>query len=133
MNPHFLVTLLLLTFSGSEKTDCPKYKNGKFYTYSPITKHKIIVERHDNIQIEIDTETGETSTNKIEWLSECEYKIIAMTNSKPSKDGVDSFFAITPIKVAITTTGKDYYVFQIRVDSAQKHVEYSDTLKVLKE
>ena len=99
----------------------------------PVTKHKIIVERRDNIQIETNTETGETSTYKIEWLNDCEYNILAMTNNKLAKDGVDSFFATTPIKVAITNTGKEFYVFQIRVDSAEKHVEYSDTLKVLKE
>jgi hypothetical protein len=124
--PVFLTPFIL---SCNEKPDCTDYKTGKFYMYSPITKDKIIIERNDTIQVETNANTGEVSKYKINWMNACEYKVTNL-NGKTLKDGIDSFFSITPINVSIVSTGKDYYVFHIKVDSADKHVEYSDTLRI---
>jgi len=98
--------------------------------YSPITKDKITIERNDSIQVETNNQSGIISKNKIRWVNSCEYQIVGMTSNKKAKDGVDSFFSITPIDVAIIHTEKDYYVFKIKMDSANKHVEYSDTIRI---
>ncbi|MDB5223593.1 MAG: hypothetical protein JWN83_2260 [Chitinophagaceae bacterium] len=99
---------------------------------SPTTKNKITIERKDSIQIETNIQTGLVTKSKVVWTSPCEYKIIGMASNKKVKDGVDSFFSITPINVTIVTTAKNYYIFQIKMDSATKHVEYSDTIHVEK-
>ncbi len=99
--------------------------------YSPVTKNKIIIEREDTLQVETDSGTGEITKSKIDWINSCEYRITGITNSKTIKDGVDSFFSITPINITIVSTGRDFYVFKTKVDSADKHLEYSDTIRVL--
>lgn len=96
---------------------------------SPVTKHKIIIDRQDSIQIETNTVTGEISKSKITWPTPCEYKITDISNNKISKDGVDSFFSITPLTITIVTVSKDFYIFKIKVDSANKHLEYVDTIR----
>jgi hypothetical protein len=114
----------------TEKLDCARFKIGKFYVNLPGSGEKILIERNDTIQVETNTGTGEGSKHRIEWLNDCEYRLVTMTNNRVLKDGTDSFFATIPINVAIISTGKDYYVFKTRIDSASKHVEYTDTIRV---
>src|SRR5262245_37466790 len=125
-----ILIISLTTVRCNNSIDCTKYRNGKFYTYSPVTKDKILIERKDSIQIETNTKSGLVAKSKILWTSPCEYEIVGSTTNKVKKDGVDSFFSITPIKVSITNSEKDYYIFKIVVDSANKHLEYSDTIRI---
>ena len=97
---------------------------------SPVTKKKITIERQDSLQVETNTITGQRTKSKITWITPCEYKITAMSSNSNLKDGVDSFFSITPITIAIVTTGKDFYVFNAKVDSATKHLDYTDTIRI---
>jgi hypothetical protein len=113
-------------------SDCSSFKIGKFFTFSPVTKNKIIIERNDTLQVETDSQTGVIIRSKIFWKTPCEYQITAISNNKTLQDGVDSFFSITPITVTIIDQGKDFYVFNAKVDTINKHVEYSDTVRVFK-
>ena len=124
------ILMIALLVGCAEKSDCSRFKNGKFYLKLPGSNQKIIIERNDTIQVETNTTTGEGSKSKVEWLSECKYRIVAISNNRVLKDGTDSFFATIPIDIAITSTGKDYYVFKTKVDSANKHIEYSDTVRL---
>jgi hypothetical protein len=124
------MTLILLCCRN--QSDCSEFKNGKFFSISPVTKDKIIIERNDTLQVETNTETGIIMKSKISWKNPCEYQLTAISNSKVLQDGVDSFFSITPITVTIIDHGKDFYVFKAKVDSANKHVEILDTIRVLK-
>jgi hypothetical protein len=127
----FQTLFIALTFlSCNVSFDCAKYKNGKFYMYSAISKNKIIIERKDTLQFETDTGTGLVTKSKIDWTNPCEYKMTDISSNKTDKDGVDSFFSITPITVTIVSTGKGFYVFRTKVDSADKHVDISDTVRV---
>lgn len=133
-NFHFTILILMTMtlLSCRNQSDCAEFKNGKFFSISPVTKDKIIIERNDTLQVETNTETGIIMKSKISWKNPCEYQLTAMSNSKSLQDGVDSFFSITPIVVKIIDHGKDFYVFQAKIDSANKHVEYSDTIRILK-
>ena len=96
-----------------------------------MTKNKIIIERKDTLQIETNVETHLIMKSKLVWKNPCEYDIIAISNNKTFQDGIDTFFTITPINVTITGTGKDFYVFKAKVDSVNKQVDYSDTIRAL--
>lgn len=98
---------------------------------SPVTKNKILIDRQDSIQIETNLETGIVTKSKIEWKNPCEYRMISISTNKRVKDGVDSFFSITPITIAIVSTAKDFYIFETKVDSANKHLKYSDTVRIV--
>ena len=84
------------------------------------------------MQIETDEKSNIELKSKIVWKDACEYEIIAISDNKTQTNGIDSFFLITPIRVTIIGTGKDYYVFKARVDSINKFLEYSDTMHILK-
>jgi len=126
-----LLSVLFNFLSCTATSDCTSYKNGKFYMYAGDSKDKILIDRHDSIQIETNSRTGEVKKGRVTWVNPCEYKIIGITDNVVFKDGVDSFLSVTPIHVVITNTAKDYYVFRVRLDSADKHLEYRDTVRVL--
>ncbi len=137
MKPNFYLFIFLFSstitlFCCKSSLDCSRFKNGKFFTYSPVTKDRIIIERTDSLQIETNTKTGYKNKSKIVWNNPCEYDIIEVSNNKSSLDNIDSFFNITPIHVIIIGSKKDYYIFSATVDSANKHVTYTDTLRSLK-
>lgn len=101
--------------------------------YSPISKAKVLIDRTDTIQSEINTVTGLKLINRIKWLSDCEYSILRLRSNKVEKSGLDSFFERIPINISIISTGKNYYVFTTTIDSADKHLKYSDTIWVDRE
>lgn len=125
-----LIAALLL--SCKSDLDCTRYKTGKFFNYSTVTKGKIFIERSDSIQTETDSVRGFTYKYKINWQSPCDYSIIAVSNSKLVSDGIDSFFQITPIKVTIVNGNSNYYIYSASVDSADKHLGILDTIWVSK-
>lgn len=126
----FLLISTIFVVSCKNPPECLRFKNGKFFTFSPVTKKKIVIERNDTLQIETDVVTKETMKSKIVWKSPCEYDIIAISNNKSYQDRIDTFFSITPITVTIIGNGKDFYVFKARLDSANKYIEYSDTIRL---
>jgi hypothetical protein len=127
----FLILTIVIA-SCKNSSECLRFKNGTFYTISPVTKNKIIIERNDSLQIETDVKSNIELKSKIVWKDACEYEILAMSDNKTNINGIDSFFSITPIRVKIIDTGKDFYVFKARVDSINKYLEYSDTIHILK-
>ncbi len=132
INFTILILMTLILLCCRNLSDCSKFKIGKFFTFSPVTKNKIIINRNDTLQVETDTKTGIVIKSKIFWKNPCEYQITAISNNKASQDYVDSFFSITPINVTIIDQGKDFYIFKAKVDSINKHLEYSDTVRILK-
>jgi hypothetical protein len=126
----FILTLTL--FACKTSFDCTDYKSGKFFTFSPVTENRIDVERTDTLQIETDIKSGSTIKNKIVWKSPCEYDITETSINKSTADNIDSFFLITPIKVKIIGGNKSYYIFSARIDSANKFVELTDTMRIPK-
>jgi hypothetical protein len=126
----FISSIIIVSCKSSSK--CLRFQKGKFYTFSPVTGNKIIIDRKDTLQIETDEKTSVVLKSKIVWKNACEYEIIAISDNKAYHDGIDSFFSITPIKVTIIGVGNDFYVFKARVDSLNKYMEYSDTIRILK-
>jgi len=111
------LSVLFNFFSCTTTSDCTRYKNGKFYMCAGISKDKILIDRQDAIQIETNSRTGEVKKGRVSWVNRCEYEIIGITDDVVFKDAVDSFLSVTPIRVVITNTAKDYYVFRIKLDS----------------
>ena len=136
MKPNILLFILLFfsvtLICCNSSLDCSRFKNGKFFIYSPVTKDRIIIERKDSIQTETNTRTGNIIKSKIVWTSPCEYNILGMSNNKSSQDNIDSFLNIAPVYVKIIGSNKDYYIFTATVDSANKHLSITDTLRLLK-
>ncbi|HEX8332098.1 MAG TPA: hypothetical protein VF622_05720 [Segetibacter sp.] len=91
----------------------------------------ILIERSDSLQVETDTVNGSVIKNKIVWKGACDYEIVSTSTNSKTKDNIDSFFARTPIKVKILGGNKDYYVFNARIDSANRYVEFKDTMRVV--
>lgn len=133
MFSRLLAILIMLAIYSCKRTtiDCKKFKNGALFTYIPTTREKVQIVRNDSIQIETSA-TGRSVTYKVNRKSPCEYQLIETANNKAFLNSTDSFFLITPLNIKITSAHKDFYTYHLRVDSADKRMEFSDTIWVEK-
>ena len=93
---------------GEEKLNCSDFKNGTFEMF--IDSIRIVTERNDNIQIER-TSKGD-SKYQVTWNSECEYILeLLETNLVIMENKIWRKY-----KVNITSTEKDMYSYEVRVE-----------------
>ena len=128
------ITFLFILFynlscnSTSRSIDCVKFKEGKFIHTLELDSTVYLIDRKDSIQIETNTRTGNVVTSRIKWLNPCEYEVLYQSQSAKAYDPSLEFMRNRPMKTKIITTGKDYYVFEARIDSF--NFKYTDTLRV---
>jgi hypothetical protein len=123
---YFFILFLGGLFGCTSVSDCSKYKNGSFYMFSPVTKDTILIERKDGLQIERNLRTGTVSKNLMTWEGACIYKLVSVPESKLK--GTDSFLTATPVYITIVERGEQFYIFKTALDSADKYLNYSDTV-----
>jgi hypothetical protein len=102
---------ILLVFSAFlfSPPGCDKYKNGRFYLYSPATFYTII--RQDTMQLEIDKKSGDSTWWKVKWVSPCTYLLKFISSTEKMDDRRAEFFTNTLIKVSIVKTTPGYYIY----------------------
>ena len=112
-----LVALIITTsscLSTMPKSECKKYKTGKYEYRSKDPKNPFVIRifRNDSIQTEISRNSGDTAILKVTWLDECTYKL-TFIDVKNSMQGVKKMF---DKKNEITTTIVDgtneYYIYR---------------------
>jgi len=131
----FVVTILLIAFLDIACTprplNCASVKRGRFLYYSSALNKKYFIERNDSIQIEVDSSSKTTVKSKIVWVNDCAFDLTIMLDSNKRNDGIDSFFASTPIKTTIIKVTPTYYVFSSSIDNAGKRLVLVDTTRIL--
>ncbi len=92
---------------GYSQTDCSAFKKGRFsYTDSAGVQYNVI--RKKNIQEEVNTTLDIKVRLKIEWLSDCQYRIKQVwSNSKAKRK-----FNGTTTTITITKTFADGYEYE---------------------
>lgn len=70
-NLTLIITFLLTLNSCAQEKSCTEFKTGKFVYVDKNRPEKIT--RTENLQVEINPETGVEIHTRIEWKSECEY------------------------------------------------------------
>jgi len=132
MSKQYLVLCFVILYCISchvptNSSDCSKLKEGKFYYFTRLNRRKVLVDRHDSIQIETDTRTGDISKSKIIWKGKCEYEIFVDAYSPKKLSFRDSVFSTIPILITLSSVSSNFYVASGLVALPDKNVELRDT------
>lgn len=92
MKNFFLLILLIGTGVYSQKVECVKFKNGKFYARAFPDEYVV---RKDSIEETYSNNKLETVW-KVKWLSDCKYEIVCEKNfgTEPIKVGMKYIYTI---------------------------------------
>src|SRR5687768_2925526 len=120
-----ILFLYLSCNSTSPEMHCAKFKEGKFTHKLALDGTIYLLDRNDSVQVETNTRTGNVVISKINWINSCEYEVLFQSQSITAYDSSLDFMRNRPIKARIIATGKDYYIFESRIDSFD--FRYTDT------
>ena len=94
--------------SKASKTDCNKFKKGKFLHQSQGDPSIYKIERTDSIQTEIIGKTGDFVNLKIRWTGPCTYELTFLNQHLNSIDSIsESLQKSLIVKVEITNVRND--------------------------
>ena len=124
MKNLILILILYLTLNScTQEKNCTDFKIGKF-VYAEKNRPEQIV-RNDDIQIEINPETGVEIYTKIEWRSDCEY---VMTYEKILNHPKDMSYVIgKQIFVEIMEIEGNKIKVRAKSDSMDDKIEFIKT------
>jgi hypothetical protein len=77
MKNTLLIILMMVgvnIFNYSQKAECKKWKNGRFYMLTP-DNIRIEIARKGKTQVEYNTQTGKKRHLRVKWLNPCTYQI----------------------------------------------------------
>ena len=108
-----LCILFLTTSCNNKKTggkDCSRLKKGTFEYRGAYSKQRIRIERHDSTQVEYDPNGRDGLKMKVNWINDCQYDLIFLSNIIDGRDTIrdDAFFPV--IHTTITSVTPNYYI-----------------------
>ena len=133
MNFKYTIALLglaLISCSMSLHIDCTEIRNGKFYYFSKVGRHKVFVERTGDLQIEKDLTDGKILRNKIAWQTDCRFTMFVNASSQVKLSGSDSLLSTIPVRIEIINIQAEYYIClgQITYKEMNINIQLRDTL-----
>ncbi|MEO6722268.1 MAG: hypothetical protein ABIN67_18010 [Ferruginibacter sp.] len=91
----------------ASKTDCDKFKKGKFFHRSQGDPTLYKIERNDSIQTEFIGKTGEFANLKISWTGPCTYELTFLNQHINGPDSVPESYKNVKVKVEIINIRDD--------------------------
>ena len=122
-NLTLIITFLLTLNSCAQEKKCSEFKTGKFVYVDKNRPEKIT--RTENLQVEINPETGVEIHTRIEWKSDCEYVMTYEKILNHSKD-VSSVIG-KKIYVEILETYGNKLKVHAKSDVMDKKIEFIKT------
>jgi hypothetical protein len=110
---------------------CRDLHDGEFL-FQPRFGTTYSIVRSGDSQTETDMTTGSVHKEKVMWKSDCEYTLYRVLDDSLLHNSTDSFFSQKGINIAITGITDSSYMFMVRVDSAGKSMDISDTMKIIR-
>ena len=126
MFSSILAVFCYRAFPTHIKKNCSRFKTGEFTLKSHLNGSYSLIDRNDSIQIETSMKSGAKVTARIKWTTECDYELQYLNQTRIANDTITQILQVRPVKFKILKTGKDYYVFEGRIDSVD--FVYSDTM-----
>ena len=109
------VMLLFSCSSNENKSFCKIYKNGRFIYLMEKSLDTILIERNDTVQIETNLTTKNKIVEKIKWISDCEYEVSYLEQTKPTSDTIVASLQNQKITTTILKANKNYCVYKAEV------------------
>ncbi len=134
-----LIIIWVIVISGclqrQSDQECSRFRAGRFLIKDRISHNNYVINRIDSIQTELDSDIDTITIIKIKWTSPCEYEVLREYKRKNtidpnSKHIIQRYVNEVPLKVRITATDKDYYVFESKEEG--NGFVYKDTMWVVK-
>jgi hypothetical protein len=105
--------------------NCSRVKNGNFFYFDKVDRHRIEIYRDDTIQTERNSKTGEVIKSKIIWVNSCNYDLLVRVTKN---DSISLNKFEIPIRFEITTIKKGFYIFKATSVIDNMEFEVTDTL-----
>src|SRR5438045_7746793 len=123
---YVLILCPFITFSQNP-ISCKDLHNGQFYFYSQSSPARLIYSRKQEVQIEKDLTTGDSTFWEVEWLNDCTYSL----QYKGGGENEGAYYAMFRKHkgiVVISNITSNYYVYTMYLDKESDIVMSSDTL-----
>ncbi len=72
--------------------------------------------RKNNIQKEVDLNTGKSSFWRVDWTSECQFTLAFQSKEEPFREGEQEFLKSHVVTVDILKVRKEYYIFRAGIE-----------------
>lgn len=124
-----LLALLFIVFTDCQprKQDCNSVKNGTFYFYPDRSNDRFTIIRQDNLQKEINLNTGDTSFWRIDWTTDCSFTAKYLYGGSLKSDKDKQFLNDHTTLVNILATTKEYFITKMSLDSISSPFTSTDT------
>jgi len=119
--PLSIISLVICLGIGCQTSGCSSYKEGDFYTL--VNSDTIYISRINDIQTEVFK--GYKAQMKVEWISECEYNLL--TISEINRDSLDVGKTVKKYFVKILSSTENTYTYETRIpdtDFVDKSIMY---------
>lgn len=132
----FVLIVLVSCTHNRKSLGCSRFRNGRFLINQRLTETTYEIDRKEARQTEHNRATDSITGYDVKWTSACEYELLRTYKTKKTTTDSNQVQHIVeyrdeaPLKVKITATGDDFYVFESRIENFG--VVYRDTMWVLK-
>jgi len=92
---------------NASKSDCEKFRTGKFLHQSQGDEHIYTIERNDSVQTEIIGKSGGFVDLKINWTGPCSYELTYLSQHINGPDSIPESNKPLKVKVEITRVSND--------------------------
>jgi hypothetical protein len=126
-----LLTIALSLFisclaNAQSNTNCESLHSGIFYHYS--NSGVLAYIREGSIQEEVNLQSGDTSVWKVEWKSNCRYRLTYLHGQGPLAQIAKAVKTKFAVDVEIVESTADYYVYKTTENVKTHSVATIDTL-----
>ena len=117
-----------LNMISSLKIECSPIHTGRFFQYKNQGQLYSTIIRGDSVQMEINSQTGDTTNWKIHWIDNCSYSCQYISGLKAKSDQEIIFYKQSIIVFCIKTLRKDYYTYNAEIKFNSQSKTFSDTV-----
>lgn len=118
----------LTSKSQSKTPNCLELKTGTFYSYPKNSNLRYNFTRTDDVQKEVNTNSGDSVLWKVNWISDCSYTLKYLSGSEKQKPEEADFLKKHKLLYEIGNITPNYYLFKTYVDNNKNPVIMSDTV-----
>lgn len=108
-----LTTMLLFALmSRGQNPDCKDYHNGTFKLIDSVNNREYLIQRGNDMQVEINLHTGDTTKFRVDWADECKYYLTIIDG----KEDIMDFYKGKKLIIEIAEVYEDGYKFSAQME-----------------
>jgi hypothetical protein len=121
------VAALVFVDCSSSSDTRRNLKSGTFHFYTPEQVHFIIL-KQDTLDAEVNTQTGDTSYWRVQWLNDSTYNSMFVRKTIPDTGLRQQFNLESKTQIRIKAIEPTYYLFESHSTYKDTKFTYADTV-----